>query len=75
MPALAVAEATDPTGCGDVYSAAFVVRFLESGEVVDATRVANNVAALKAATSSLGAIRSVLSAAAPDIEELQAESG
>lgn len=42
-PAEAV-EVVDPTGCGDVFSAGFVVEYLRSGDPVRATRFANRVA-------------------------------
>lgn len=43
----------DPTGCGDVYSAAFIARYLETGNVEDAAQAANRAAALKASSSGL----------------------
>lgn len=57
-----VRRPVDPTGCGDVYSAAFVTRFLTTNDVMDSSRSANRVAALKATTSGLESFGELLKA-------------
>ena len=45
-PACARSQAVDPTGAGDVFAAAFMVRLHESGDAVEAGRFATAAAAL-----------------------------
>lgn len=46
-PGIAVSGTVDPTGCGDVFGAAFFFRLLRSRDAVDAVKFANRAAAAK----------------------------
>jgi len=48
MPAVEPGKAVDPTGCGDVFAAAYCAHYAKSGDTVAATGYANGVAAFKA---------------------------
>ncbi len=51
------ARTPDPTGCGDVFGAAFLFRYAKSGDGIDAARFANRVAARKAAMQGSNELR------------------
>jgi len=46
-PGIPTPGAVDPTGCGDVFGAAFFFRLLHSRDAIDAARFANRAAAAK----------------------------
>jgi len=46
-PGIQVSESVDPTGCGDIFGAAFFFRLLQSKNVLDAVKFANRAAASK----------------------------
>jgi sugar/nucleoside kinase (ribokinase family) len=48
IPATDIAEAVDPTGCGDVFAASYCAHYLKSKDVLGAVQLANKVAAHKA---------------------------
>jgi sugar/nucleoside kinase (ribokinase family) len=50
------ADEVDPTGAGDVFAAAFLVRLSESGDVPDATRFASAAAACSVEAEGIEAI-------------------
>lgn len=52
-----IVQPTDPTGCGDVYAATFLVHYLESQDFLSACRVASRAAAAKAISSGLDSLR------------------
>jgi adenosine kinase len=51
-----VKETIDPTGCGDVFAAAYCARYMKSNDVFSSAQFANRVAARKAAMSGSGQI-------------------
>jgi sugar/nucleoside kinase (ribokinase family) len=53
LPGIPVEELSDPTGCGDVFGAAFFYHYLNNEHHVAAARFANELAALKATFSGL----------------------
>lgn len=55
VPAITV-DAIDPTGAGDVFAAAFMVRLHESGDTLDAARFATAAAALAVQGTGIDAI-------------------
>jgi hypothetical protein len=55
VPARSCEEA-DPTGAGDVFTAAFLIRLEETGDALQATRFANVVASFSVERSGLEAI-------------------
>ena len=55
IPALPVEE-VDPTGAGDVFAAAFLVRLQETNDVADAARFASVAAAFAVEAEGIGAI-------------------
>jgi len=48
IEAVAPADALDPTGCGDVFAAAYCARYMSSRDVLTSVRFANTVAGFKA---------------------------
>ncbi len=48
IPGIAVRGEGEPTGCGDVFGAAFVVRYVRTGDLLASAEFANRVAAAKA---------------------------
>jgi sugar/nucleoside kinase (ribokinase family) len=54
IPAFPLQTVVDTTGCGDVFSAAFIYRLLCGYEGIEATHFANRAAALKATFSGIG---------------------
>ena len=52
IPAIRV-KVLDTTGCGDVFSAGFVLEYLRSGDPVNAARFANRVAGLSCSLRGL----------------------
>ena len=48
--------AADPTGCGDVFAAAYCARYLRTSDIVESVRFANRVAGAKAAIHGPDAI-------------------
>ena len=46
----------DPTGAGDIFAAAFFIRFRETGEAVEAARFANACAALSVRKTGLSGV-------------------
>jgi sugar/nucleoside kinase (ribokinase family) len=52
-------RAVDPTGCGDVFAAAFCYRYATTRSVLDAAEFANRVAAIKSTFSGLGLIDTI----------------
>lgn len=69
------AREVDPTGAGDVFAAAFLVRLYETGDARAAVDFANRVAALSVEGEGIGGIptRDALRARYPDAEALPAE--
>ncbi len=56
LPGSPAVEAVDPTGCGDAFSAAFVVEYIRNGGAVCAAKFANEMAGMVAATRGVKAI-------------------
>lgn len=54
IPAFPIETVVDTTGCGDVFSAAFIYRLLCGYEGIEAVHFANRAAALKATFSGIG---------------------
>jgi len=54
IPAFPIETVVDTTGCGDVFSAAFIYRLLCGYEGIEAMHFANRAAALKATFSGIG---------------------
>lgn len=48
FPTTSPEGAVDPTGCGDVFSAAYCAHLMHGGDVLEAVRFANSVATFKA---------------------------
>ncbi len=57
VPAVAIRREVDPTGCGDMFSAAFLCQFLRTGNIVKSLQIANLYAAAKATFSGLDGFR------------------
>jgi len=53
IPAIRIRHEVDPTGCGDTLGAAFLYRFLQTGELVKSLEIANLYAAAKVTFSGL----------------------
>ncbi len=59
IPGVSFGPAKDPTGCGDVFGAAYFFQLLKSRDSVAAASFANNAAALKATVIGLEGLRAV----------------
>jgi len=46
----------DPTGAGDIFAAAFFIRYRESADVIEAARFANACAALSVRKAGLAGV-------------------
>lgn len=69
IPGYKISSMVDTTGCGDVFGAAFVVKFLETQDVLQSARFANLVAAANATLPGTNEM-SRLFEAMQEIEEL-----
>jgi len=56
IPAYDFGQAQEPTGCGDVYAAAFLWRWLQGGEPPEAADFAARVAGVRAAHAGSGSL-------------------
>ena len=55
-----VSAVIDPTGCGDVFTGAFIVHMLQTGEIIASYEFANRVAGLKCTFEGLNGLGDVL---------------
>ncbi len=55
-PGIPIANAVDPTGCGDVFGAAYCANYARTGDIVSSVTFANSIAARKAAMAGSTAI-------------------
>lgn len=53
VPGTSVGPAVDPNGCGDVFGAAFLFRYLQQKNYKGAAEFANQIAGMKSATSEM----------------------
>jgi len=56
-PGIPVSDAIDPTGCGDVFGAAFFHRLLQSRDAIEAVKYANQAAAAKVSFTGPGGLQ------------------
>ena len=61
VPGIAIASASDPTGCGDVFGAAYCAHYAKTKDVESSARFANKVAALNAGLAGSEAIDTISS--------------
>jgi sugar/nucleoside kinase (ribokinase family) len=59
MPAVDPEKAVDPTGCGDVYAAAYCVEYIKSKDIHKATQFANTAASYNARFPGANGIESL----------------
>ncbi len=59
IPGEKVARPIDATGCGDVFGAAFLLRYVQSKNLLEATTYANSIAARKARLSGSAELKSI----------------
>lgn len=55
-PGIPVSDSVDPTGCGDVFGAAFFFRLLQSRDALDAVKFANRAASIKVSFTGAGGL-------------------
>ncbi|MBI4547751.1 MAG: carbohydrate kinase family protein [Ignavibacteriae bacterium] len=48
IPGISLRQQIDPTGCGDVFAAAYCARYMKTKNILNSAAYANNVAAFKA---------------------------
>jgi sugar/nucleoside kinase (ribokinase family) len=56
IPGIPIKETIDPTGCGDVFAAAYCVRYGTTKNIIESIRFANKIAAFNAQYSGSGGI-------------------
>ncbi|MEX2115744.1 MAG: carbohydrate kinase family protein [Bacteroidota bacterium] len=60
IPGMPLTPAPDPTGCGDVFGAAFFLKYLETGSSRQAADIANKVAAYHTTYAGTGGLAAAL---------------